>query len=199
LAILGLVTRKAILVKVPDAEDRLFRRAAKRQGSTLSGWVRGVARRAANDASTLSGYTDEGASERASFTVGLRADKPRPKSITQKKGTVIKTEVAQNEFARLRIAQVGPKGASATITRCEGRWADSPAEPTMVCEVEHIPSPKEARTRQFKKNMIALAEQLAERLGQHEVWLRLGGRLIRANAPGERGPKPLRRRGRVRR
>jgi len=193
------VTRKAILVKVPPTEDKLFRRAAKRQGSTLSGWFRDVAKRAASDASTWSGYTDEGVSQRASFTVGLRVDKPRVKSLTQKKGALIKPAVAQTEFTKLRIAQVGPKGASATITRCEGRWANSPAEPTMVCEIEHVPSPSEARPSQFKKNMITLAEKLAERLGQHEVWLRIDGRLIRANAPSERGPKPLRRTGRVRR
>jgi hypothetical protein len=39
--------------------------------------------------------------------------------------------------------------------------------------------------------MLDLAEKVAERFGQKEVRLRMGGRLYRANAPGEKGPKPL--------
>jgi hypothetical protein len=45
--------------------------------------------------------------------------------------------------------------------------------------------------------MLSLGELLAQRLGQQEVIIHLDDHLYRANAPGERGPKPLRRGGKV--
>jgi hypothetical protein len=98
---------------------------------------------------------------------------------------------------RIRTQQVGKLAASATLAKCEGRWLGGPGEPTLVCEIEHIPSPREMRTRAFREHMISLGEVLAERFGQQEVWVKINRRLYRTNAPGERGPKPMRPGGRV--
>lgn len=129
----------------------------------------------------------------ARFTAILHVDKLRTRTIAKRLGELIPLKAAKTEFAKLRVAQVGPKSASATITCCEGRWMDGPAEPLLYCEVEYAPSPREESLAQFCENMLMLAEQLAERLGQKEIWLRLDNQLYRANAPNEPAPKPFRR------
>lgn len=139
----------------------------------------------------------EGAGERASFTVGLRVDKPRPTSIVKRKGTSIPPSRARDEFRALREAQVGELGAAATVVKCEGLWGGHAPEVALSCEIEYVPSPKEQRRAAFRKNMLDLAEAVAARFGQEEVWLRMGGKLYRANAPGEKAPKVLRRGGKV--
>lgn len=145
----------------------------------------------------LKGIVVEGPGERAALTIGLRVDRPRPGSLARRKGTQITSRRARDELMRLREKQVGRLGAAATLVKCEGAWGGGKPETTLSCEIEYVPSPKETRRTVFRKNMLDLAEQVAERFGQEEVWLRMGGRLYRANAPGERSPKPLRRGGKV--
>jgi hypothetical protein len=143
----------------------------------------------------LSGITSEGTSQDAIITVGLRVGKRR-KTALAKKGQVIDPDVATKEIVSLRAQQVGNKAAAATITRCEGRWMDQP-EPSLVCEIKFFPSPREKCTATFERHISVLAENIAEHLGQQEVLIEMGGQTYRANAPGERGPKPLRPGGRV--
>lgn len=144
----------------------------------------------------LRGIAVEGPGERAALTIGLRVDKPRAGSVVRRKGTVISPGRARAELMRLREKQVGRLGAAATLVKCEGVWGGRP-ETALSCEIEYVPSPNETKRTVFRKHMLDLAEKAAERFGQQEVWLRMGGKLYRANAPGERGPKPLRRGGKV--
>lgn len=144
----------------------------------------------------FTGAADEGRARTAKFTAALRVDKPRLGSLTRKRGQVLAVGRAIDEIVRLRTEQVGKLGASATITRCEGRWLGRASERTIECEIEHVPSPNELRVPAFRRHMLDLAEKIALRFGQEEVWLRMGGRLYRANAPGER-IRPLRRGGHV--
>lgn len=145
---------------------------------------------------TLRGFTAEGPTHLAVLSVGLRVGKRRKGGISQRKGEVIVPEVATKEIVALRARQVGRKAAAATITRCEGRWMDQP-EPTLVCEIKFFPSSRERHAETFERHVSMLAERIAERLGQQEVIVEMGGQTYRANAPSERGPKPLRRGGKV--
>jgi hypothetical protein len=145
----------------------------------------------------LYGLIDEGTGLRATFTVGLRVHKPRRRSMVKTKGELIDEARASDEMMSLRVRQVGTHAAGSTMTRCEGRTGKWGAEPTLVCEVEHVPSARERRETTFKKHMFSLAEQAAERFGQEEVWLRMDQRLYRANAPGEKAPQALRKGARV--
>lgn len=145
---------------------------------------------------SLRGATREGAGRAAVLTTGLRVDKPRGRAITTK-GRVIDVDRASNEIIRLRAQQVGKIAASATLAKCEGRWLGGAGEPTLVCQIEHIPSPREQRSGTFERHMLALAERVAERFGQKEVWVKIGDDLYRSNAPSERGPRPLRPGGKV--
>lgn len=140
----------------------------------------------------LAGLTDEGRIELAKLTIGLRADRPRPGSITQRRGSIIRSARARQELFRLRAEQVGKKAASATLIRCQGLWEGRGEEPSLTCEIEFMPSKRETSTAIFRRNIEALAEQAALLFAQEEVWVRVGGRLRRANPPGEKGPKPLR-------
>lgn len=117
--------------------------------------------------------------------------------MVRKKGLVLDAEDASRELMLLRSRQVGRKAASATMVKCQGMWLGGPGEPTLVCEIEHAPSPRERGAVAFERHMTALAEQAAERFGQKEVWIKIGADLYRANAPGEKGPKPMRRGGKV--
>jgi len=146
---------------------------------------------------SLSGLTDEGSIETARLTIGLRADRPRSESITKRKGAIIRSDRARRELFRLRATQVGKKAASATLIKCQGLWEGRGEEPTLTCEIEFMPSENESSPSVFRRNMEALAEQAALVFGQEEVWLRVGGRLRRANAPDEQGPPPIRRGGRI--
>ena len=146
---------------------------------------------------TFSGLVEEGPGQVAELTIGLRVGKPRRGSLLRRCGAVIEPQVATDEILKLRTRQVGGRAASATITRCEGRWLGGPGEPTLVCQIEHVPSPRERLRITFERHMQALAERTALRFGQQEVWLRMGGKLYRANAPGEPAPKMLRPGGRV--
>jgi hypothetical protein len=146
---------------------------------------------------TLYGSTNERTGPVAVIRTGLRVDKPRAKSLTKRKGTVLSSKRAANEVMLMRAAQVGNLSAAASLSKCEGRWMDGPGEPTLVCEIEHIPSEREKGTRTFRNHMITLGEQIAERFGQHEVWVKIDNNLYRTNAPDERGPKPLRAKGKV--
>jgi hypothetical protein len=196
------MSRVGFLLKLLPEEDRLFRREAKKNGLPVSGWLRLAARAAIHEGNPMrstngiKGIAVEGPGDRATFTVGLRVDKPRSQSIVGRKGATITPRRARAELVRIREEQVGRLGAAATIVKCEGVWGGRP-ETALTCEIEYVPSPKETRRATFRKNMLDLAEKAAERLGQEEVWLRMGGKLYRANAPSERGPKPLRRGGKV--
>jgi hypothetical protein len=145
---------------------------------------------------TLRGLTTEGPSQGAVVTVGLRIGKRRGVVSLPKKGEVLSPEVAKQEILKLRAKQVGAKAAASTIGQCEGRWMDQP-EPTLVCEIKFFPSAREKHVETFERHVGALAENIAEKLGQQEVMIEMGGKTYRANAPTERGPKPLRREGRV--
>lgn len=145
---------------------------------------------------TLGGLTAEGSSQGAVITVGLRVGKRRGQTSLPKKGQVLDPDVATKEIIRLRGKQVGSRAAAATIARCEGRWMDQP-EPSLVCEIKFFPSLRERHPATFERHVGALAESIAECLGQEEVLIEMGGQTYRANAPGERGPKPLRRGGKV--
>jgi hypothetical protein len=145
----------------------------------------------------LTGLIDEGFGLRAILTIALKAHKPRRHSLIRTRGELIDPERAAEEVTRLRARQVGGHAAASTITRCEGRTGKWGAEPTLVCEIEHVPSPREKRESTFREHMFSLAEQAAERFGQEETWLRMGGRLYRASAPGEAAPAPLRKGARV--
>jgi hypothetical protein len=70
-------------------------------------------------------------------------------------------------------------------------------EPTLVCEIKFFPSAREKHVKTFEQHVGKLAEGIAEKLGQQEVLIEMGGKTYRANAPSERGPKPLRRGGKV--
>jgi len=139
----------------------------------------------------IGGITDEGSAKNAIITIGLRVGKRRRNSVAIKKGHVISTEQAAQEILALRAKQVGRLAAASTIKRCEGRWQGI-AEPTLECELKFFPSAREQRAQTFERHVGILAEQIAERLGQKEVIVEMGGRTYRANAPRERGPKPLR-------
>jgi hypothetical protein len=196
------MARVAYLLKLPPEEDRLFRLMAKRAGLPVSVWIRQAVRAAVMESKMkrkngLEGVSAEGEGERASLTVGLRVDKPRSTSIVAHKGTTIPWQRARRELIRLRAEQVGDKAAGATMIRCEGPWSGRPTEPVIRCEIEHMPSPQEVHTKAFQSHMLDLAELAAERFGQEEVWLRMGGKLYRASAPGEKAPKIRRRGGRI--
>ena len=144
----------------------------------------------------LKGIAVEGPGERAALTIGLRVDKPRPNSLVRRKDARITPQRARTELMQLREKQVGRLGAAATLVKCEGVWGGR-SETTLRCEIEYVPSPKETRRSVFRKNMLDLAEKVAERFGQEEVWLRMGGKLSRATAPGEHAPKVLRKGGKT--
>lgn len=137
----------------------------------------------------LSGRTDQGAPVTAYFNVGLRVGKTRGIKSLPPLGKLIPEAQAAQAIMALRIAQVGRDAAAATITRCEGRWQGT-KESSMVCEMKFFPSKKERTPKAFIENMQSLAEHAAKRLGQEEVIVEVGNRVIRANAPEERGPKP---------
>lgn len=143
----------------------------------------------------FAGATDEGPLPVARFNVGLKVDQPRPGSILKEKGARIPPDQAISEFYKLRAGQVGERAADATILRCEGRF-EGMAQRSLTCEVAFLPTPNEKSRSAFRKNMVGLAESLCGRLGQEEVWLWFGPRLIRANAPGEEAPKAKTRAGR---
>jgi len=143
----------------------------------------------------LGGLTTEGTSQGAVITVGLRVGKRRG-HVLPRPGEVLAPDDAKREIIKLRAKQVGRKAAAATIGQCEGRWLDQP-EPTLVCEIKFFPSARERRVATFERHVGMLAEGIAERLGQEEVLIEMGGQTYRANAPGERGPKPLRPGGRI--
>jgi hypothetical protein len=144
----------------------------------------------------LDGLTSEGWAPKATFKIGLRVGKPRPESIIRRKGALIDEARAIDEIYRLRARQVGRRAADNTVKRCQGRWLDTP-KPTLECEIVFFPSGRERRDQTFRDHMLSLGELLAQRLGQQEVIIHLDDHLYRANAPGERGPKPLRRGGKV--
>lgn len=145
---------------------------------------------------TLRGVTNEGQAPRATFKIGLRVGKPRPGSIVQRTGALIDEARAIDEIYRLRSHQVGRQAAANTVKRCAGRWLDT-AEPTLECEIIFFPSGRERRDETFQKHMLDLGERMAERLGQREVLIHMDDQVFRTNAPGERGPRPLRRGGKV--
>ena len=145
---------------------------------------------------TLKGLTSEGPTQSAVITVGLRVGKRRGVASLPREGEVVSAEVAKQEVFKLRARQVGNKAAASTMGQCEGRWTDQP-EPTLVCEIKFFPSPREKRVATFERHVGALAEGIAARLGQQEVLIEMGGQTFRANAPGERGPEPLRPGGKV--
>jgi hypothetical protein len=124
----------------------------------------------------------------ATFTIGLRVDKPRPGSVSTRKGSKISLRRAREELLRLRAEQVGRE---ATVVRYDDLFARDPSEPVITCGIEFDPFSAESDSETFREHMLDLAEKVAERFGQKEVRLRMGGRLYRANAPGEKGPKPL--------
>ena len=124
----------------------------------------------------------------ALFAIGLKVDKPRPESVIKRKGSTIPVQRAHEELTRLRIEQVGRKAAAKM-------WFYDPLTescPTIHCMIYFVPGPGEKQRRTFKKHMLEFAERTAELFGQREIWLWLGGRMYRANAPGEAPPKALR-------
>lgn len=144
----------------------------------------------------LRGVTNEGQAPTATFKIGLRVGKSRPGAIARRTGSLIDEARAINEIYRLRTRQVGRQAAANTVKRCEGRWLDT-SEPTLECEIIFFPSGRERRDRTFHRHMLDLGERVAERLGQREVIIHMDDKIFRTNAPGERGPKPLRRGGKV--
>lgn len=144
----------------------------------------------------LSGATDEGSIIMAEFDVGLCVGKRRKGAVSRRCGKEIDAQVAKREVQHLRAKQVGKKAADWTVTSCEGRWQGTP-ESTLRCTIQFFPSRRERREGTFQRHMLALGEQVAARLGQRVVNLRMAGRAYRLNAPHERGPKPLNPLGRV--
>jgi hypothetical protein len=144
----------------------------------------------------MHGATDEGQVPTATFKIGLRVGKSRSGAIARRKGALIDERQATDEIYRLRAHQVGRRAADNTVKRCQGRWLDTP-EPTLECEIVFFPSGRERRDQTFQKHMLTLGERLAERLGQREIMIHMGGHVFRTNAPRERGPKPLRHEGRI--
>lgn len=140
----------------------------------------------------MNGIVYEGPVQTAEITTGLSVGKLYPKSILRIVGGVVDADVATREIVSLRVKQVGRLAASATMIKCEGRWQHTAAEPSVVCQIEHIPSPREKRPETFQRHMLDLAEYVAERLGQREVFLRMGGELYRASGPNTPAPVPAR-------
>ena len=145
-------------------------------------------RKAKKTTGELMGAIDEGRLPVARFNVGLKLDMPQSGSIAGKKGSTIPQDKAITEFYKLRSKQVGERAADATILRCEGRF-EGAVQKSLSCEVAFLPTPDEKSEVAFRKNMVDLAENLCGRLGQEEVWLWFGPRLIRASAPGQKAPK----------
>lgn len=181
--------RKGVGVQLPRLVRPRFRVFVNRIEAVYNG-MRGA------QMARLRGVVDEGVSLRAEVTIGLRVGKPRPGSIVQEKGALLDREQAISTFLTLRAKQVGHFNAAATVTRCEGRWMGE-REPVIECEIEHIPVPgREVRPDTFRRHMLDLAEQAAEKYGQELVIVRMDGHTFRVNARGEK-LQPARPGGRI--
>jgi hypothetical protein len=128
----------------------------------------------------------------ATFTIGLRVAKRREVKTLPKLGTILSVYTAKSRIVKLRTAQVG--AGAAVFKKCEGRWL-AMKYPILECVFAFTPSHQENTREEFYKNMWHLAEQIAQQLGQKEIFVEMAGHTYRANAPKELGPEPYNKKG----
>ena len=102
-------------------------------------------------------------------------------------GTVFSHRYARREIIELRSAQVGNAGTAANLRA--GRVGTlTVGENVTEVRFGFVPSDAEPYREVFERNMMALAQDVAENLGQKEVELWIEGGLIRASPWGDPPP-----------
>lgn len=153
------------------------RKNARLYGQALAG-IRGV-----------SGYAVYGATTKATLYVGLRQGLEAGPTT---EGKLIPRNTAMGAIAGRRIAQVGYSAASSTTSMAEGVYQGKP-EPTLKVEIAFTREPDETTLPKFRKNIQALAENVAKDLGQREVlieWMVGGKKTETATASPKGAPAP---------
>ncbi len=106
-------------------------------------------------------------------------------------GQIVNYDAVRDEFLAARAEQVGSGSTGATIIPAEGVWMGG-REPSALARVLWTPW-QEPSTRTFQNNMTDLCQQLACRLSQKEVLLRMmrpgkPNLLLRCSPTGARKP-----------